>query len=522
MNIKTPIAIALAAVFSTAGVAYADDTSDLKAKLQMLQNQIDSLKAQMDQMSKAQQAAPAAPAATGNPLAGTSWGNRLIQESEIYGNLDVSLDAATKGLQGSYLNGGTPTGHVGWQPDVSTNISYVGWRGRHALDDTTGFVWQLETQIDISATAGVGDSSSAQSNTVKGALTSRNSFVGVASDTWGAVKIGKTDAPYKQSTAVFNPFSGQIGDYSVIMGNTGGDNRVEFGTRLDHAIWYESPNFSGFRFNFLVAPGQNRTVDDNGLASGESDCAGGNSPGSGALPPQCNDGSYGTALSTSLTYTNGPFYATVAYELHKQVNRVSDTIGFPTTPAAFAAIGDPNDVGDEAAAKIGALYKFPTKTTVGFIYEHMTRDVPAYLEYQNERQRNGEWFFVSQDLSSRDVLSFGWAHAGKAVGDPGQHNTGATAGLGVDNVSNMLTLALRHQMAENTWWYVDYATSINHTFAHYDLGAGGRGVTTDCHDGTDQANVDVSSGAATVTGAGPHCFAGGHLQGVSVGLDFKF
>jgi len=25
------------------------------------------------------------------------------------------------------------------------------------------------------------------------------------------------------------------------MGNTGGDNRVEFGTRLDHSVWYESP-----------------------------------------------------------------------------------------------------------------------------------------------------------------------------------------------------------------------------------------------------------------------------------------
>jgi len=43
------------------------------------------------------------------------------------------------------------------------------------------------------------------------------------------------------------------------MGNTGGDNRVEFGTRLDHALWYESPKFGGgFQFNALFAPGQNR------------------------------------------------------------------------------------------------------------------------------------------------------------------------------------------------------------------------------------------------------------------------
>jgi hypothetical protein len=46
-----------------------------------------------------------------------------------------------------------------------------------------------------------------------------------------------------------------IGDYAVIMGNTGGDNRVEFATRLDHAIWYTSSNFKGVEANVLFAPG---------------------------------------------------------------------------------------------------------------------------------------------------------------------------------------------------------------------------------------------------------------------------
>jgi predicted porin len=46
----------------------------------------------------------------------------------------------------------------------------------------------------------------------------------------------------------------------VIMGNTGGDNRVEFATRLNNSIWYESPTFKGFQFTFLFAPGQNRSA----------------------------------------------------------------------------------------------------------------------------------------------------------------------------------------------------------------------------------------------------------------------
>ena len=47
------------------------------------------------------------------------------------------------------------------------------------------------------------------------------------------IKVGKTDASYNISTAGMNLFSGMIGDYSAVMGNTGGDNRVEFLTRLD-------------------------------------------------------------------------------------------------------------------------------------------------------------------------------------------------------------------------------------------------------------------------------------------------
>ena len=47
MKIKTPLAIAVAAVFASAGVAHADDASDLKAKMDALQKQVDALKAQI-------------------------------------------------------------------------------------------------------------------------------------------------------------------------------------------------------------------------------------------------------------------------------------------------------------------------------------------------------------------------------------------------------------------------------------------------------------------------------------------
>ena len=80
------------------------------------------------------------------------------------------------------------------------------------------------------------------------------------------------------------------------------------------------------------------------------------------------------------------------------------------------------DTANEWAAKYGIMYQFATKTTVGGIVEYLHRDVPADLAFQNERQRWGTWLVVSQELSPIDSLHFGWAHAFKSPGNPGQHN----------------------------------------------------------------------------------------------------
>ncbi len=68
-----------------------------------------------------------------------------------------------------------------------------------------------------------------------------DSFVGSAHKGWGAFKAGTTYAPYKKAVDRLTPFAGLLGDMHVMTGNTGGDNRVEFGTRLEHSLWYESP-----------------------------------------------------------------------------------------------------------------------------------------------------------------------------------------------------------------------------------------------------------------------------------------
>jgi predicted porin len=459
-------------------------------------------------------------------------------EISAYGNLDVSIDGTSKDVKSLELNGSSPpVGNFGWMPAISTNVSYFGLRGFQRVADLPfNFVWQAEVGFDISATPGLKQTNSQISDTVNGALFNRNTYIGLSSPVWGAVKIGKTTAPYENSTTAFNPFAGQIGDMRVVMGNTGGDNRVEFATRLDHSIWYESPSFGGFQWNALYSPGQNRSSISDNIASGESDCTGGNIPGSGGtFPVNCTDGAFSDAISTNLSYTNGGFYATVAYERHFKVNRSSDVAAIygqfapqqggpaPLTPAQAAIFNTllSQDIADEDAFKVGALYRFDTGTTVGGIFESLHRYVPADLMFQNERQRYGTWLFVSQNLTAKDSVHFGWAHAFHTPGDPGQHNSGilttpdgAGAFASNDNQSDMITASWKHKFGDNLTWYSAVAATFNGPSAHYDLGAGGRGVTTDCHDAfaADGGNVYGN----------PHCYTGTTILGFSTGLQYRF
>jgi len=488
----------------------------------------------------------------GNPLTFYTPGGEITG----YGNIDVSFDDTTKALGGNINNnpaftGGSepfPVGNFGWLPAIASNSSYLGVRGFQRLDTLPfNFVYQLEVGFDVSATPSASQSNSNLNNAVNGALFNRNTYIGFASPEFGAVKIGKTSTPYSNSTGGFNPFAGEIGDYRVIMGNTGGDNRVEFDTRLDHSIWYESPTIGGFQWNALFSPGQNRSTINDNLPAGSGNCTGGNDPTSGGdLPVTCSDGSFGNAASASLSYTNGPLYLVAAAEWHQNVNRQSDVAAIyglanngvfsnssscaqvaatagaglnPTQNANFLRLCN-EDVADEWAWKVGALYTFATKTTVGAIFESLHRNDPAELQFINERQRNGTWFFVTQELTPKDTMSFGWAHAFAANGDPGQHNSaslvtadGGAAFAANDNSADMITANYKHKFTSNLTWYTAVAATFNGPTAHYDLGAGGHGITTDCH-----SAFDASGGLAS----NPHCWTGPILAGVSTGIQWRF
>jgi len=138
---------------------------------------------------------------------------------------------------------GGPVVRLGYMPALSTNKSVLGYRGSHKIAGS-----DVDFHLPDRDAAGDHLRPRPQYFAVPTVECHQGWYRVWATPSWaspattGESKIGTTYSPYKKATDRMNPFSGMLGDYSVVMGNSGGDNRVEFGTRLDHSIWYESPN----------------------------------------------------------------------------------------------------------------------------------------------------------------------------------------------------------------------------------------------------------------------------------------
>ena len=579
-NLAKPMLVALAACAASVafnGTVFADDaqTQALKDQMRVMQQQMQQLQQQIDSLSKKQAGPPASAATAPEGKAKAPEMSPLEKKFDtflkgFYGALDVSIDYTTKGIYNpvaypwGYATGAPgspyvttggpkagPYGNVGWLSMMSSNGSSIGYRGTHKIADSKiNFIYQVSTSIDMSAAPGLRNTWTKSSNTVQGAIGLGDTFVGFQNHSWGRLRFGEMYMPYKTSTDRLNPFGTGLGNYAVVMGNTGGDNRVEFGTRGDDVVDYTSPTWGGFSFDVAGQFGQQIDPNSNLTPLGSPDCSGSNTPGSGNLPLNCDDGGYNGAWSAALKFESHGLYLVGAYEIHKRVNRSSDGIGSnspyygylfgqgPTGPNAqlldwasyeafaaeypgAAAAGSPAystayDIADEWAMKFGGQYTFDFGLSIDYLYEDMHRKVPQALEFQNERQRNGMWFAAQQALNGgRDIFAIGWAHAGASVGDPGgQHNYNPNPN-DTDNHANMYTFAYWHKLDKQLTVYFNAAETINSANSHYDIGAGGHGIKTDCHDATHFSFVDYSS-------AGPTTWGGCHPLGFSTGVRYTF
>ncbi len=153
---------------------------------------------------------------------------------------------------------------------------------------------------------------------------SRNAFVGLQNDTWGALKLGRNTTPYFVSTILFNPlidsyvFSPMI--FHTYFGTPGAavlDPGIIGDSGWNNSLLYSTPNFGGLTANFMYGLGES---------------AGNNSK---------------NKWGGNLTYFSGNVAATVAFQQVK-----FDAVPFDPTNASL------NGFDKQSAVQAGFSYDF--------------------------------------------------------------------------------------------------------------------------------------------------------------------
>ena len=254
----------------------------------------------------------------------------------IYGVLDASLDVIK--------NGDTPNAQSQRATKVSSNASRIGFKGTEDLGDGLKAIFQIETAINADGTgdtATTGAKDSLPGNT----WATRNTYVGLASDSWGQIIAGRYDTPYKTATRSWDLFGDHLGDNRNLLGRSRAG--ISFDQRPANTVRYDSPNLSGFKFAGAYIAGA-ETALTTGLNKGSAWSV---------------NGSYDVNTEWSLV---------AAYERHKFGDLTTGTLaGTGVAPATDILAGD-----TEKAWKVGAAYKAgPFRGS--FIYEKVSDDISA-------------------------------------------------------------------------------------------------------------------------------------------------
>lgn len=312
-------------------------------------------------------------------------------EVTVYGKADLGI--------GSTSNG-TVT-----NTQLASNVTKFGIKGAEDLGDGLSAVWQIEQQVDINNAGGA--------NSTKNTLASRNSFLGLKSESIGTVLMGRHDTPYKISTRGLDVFGDQFADNRHLMGTVQAAGAANNGTNMDarpaNVIAYITPKLSGFTGAAAYA------VNTSVATTAAQD--------------------KGTIWSLAGMYEQDALYAAIGYE----------KVGFSNVAGA-QFVGTSGD--SVKAWKIGAGYTFDAFTING-VYEKITSSIGG-IDTLGHKNYNlgGIYKFGNNDVK----LSYTVAG-----------NTGATVNTG----AKMIGLGFDHNFSKTTSVYAQYNRISNDAGAAY-------------------------------------------------------
>jgi predicted porin len=357
-------------------------------------------------------------------LAAAAFSSPVLAETanvSVYGTADMSIDLIDTGSTAAGVAGVSKTA-------ISSNVSKLGFKGAVGLDNGLSGIWQIEQQINMDNSGGT--------------FATRNTFLGLKSDSAGTVLLGRHDTPYKLTTRKLDIFGDSIADNRALLGGissaatTTAANAVAHGKsagasfdgRQPDVIAYISPAMSGFTGALAYVAGAEATTTAAQIK--------------------------GSAWSLAGMYDSAPFYGSLGYEVHNIGTVGTGTVAAPTLLGALAGL-------KESATKFGFGYKFDA-LDMGFVYEKTSDNfgaAGANLLGHNAYYLSGKYSFGSNAVK----LAYGKAGQLGAIANSGasQLSVGYDHGLNKSTKLYAIYSRISNQSAVNYAFSQTTATSAN-------------------------------------------------------------
>jgi predicted porin len=275
---------------------------------------------------------------------------------------------------------------------ISNNSSRVGIKGDEDLGGGLKAIYQVEDGI-VNVDTGV----NGMGNTL------RNSYLGF-SGSWGAVKVGRYDSPFKELGRKLDNFNEELGDMrNILSGSTSAASVYD--NRINNMIRYESPNMSGLTVNF---------------AHSSNDASSLTAEGPGGTGKSNNN--------LGVNWTSGPLFLGAAYQ----------KLGY--TQSATVTKDHDN------SWRLAGAYTMDD-LMVGLIYQDL-KDIGG-------KDLSQKAMGVAASLKmANNMFKFHYLTADDLKGS-------AAAGALTDTGSKLWALGVDHTFSKTTKVYVDYAQAKN-------------------------------------------------------------
>ena len=380
-------------------------------------------------------------------IAGLSSAAFAQSNVTIYGVMDASFESV------SATGATAANSDYGSRARVTSNSSYIGFKGSEGLGNGLAVAWQIENGLYAD-------------NAGTSAWNNRDTYIGLAGG-FGTVAMGNVTGPTRALGAKFDVNDGAtgIGANSGLLGKGAlfGSGASAFDQRITNAIAYISPNLSGFSGVLGYSTGLSSAFNAiNGtVPSGRESSAAGSVRGN-------------TAWTLGLNYEGGPIYVGYAYTVVNTTN--SGVAAADGLLGAFQKAKD-NRAGVQynfGQGTIGLLWDRPTYTTSGANGVDLTTNI----------------YFIPV------VFNVG---SGKIFGQYG--HAGTVSNTAGNNASKMFEIGYQYNLSKRTSVRALYSVISNDAAASndflYGVSSGGNSTATGSAAGV-SAGVDPKGVAFAV------------------------